>query len=433
MKGSIRKKGKKYYYRFYIETPTGKKKQIEKAGTASKSETEKLMREAIREYEVRRITPSGSNITLGALLDMWSEEVLSVSPLSNGTIDNYTQAIKRIRKCSIAEQRLKNITADKLQGYLDMLLYGGADDNGTSYSGYSTEYLRSFFAVLRHAFKWAVFPKGFITFDPMQYVKLHRKSVRYDIFSEDPQKTSDVPTISRSQFDEVVKTLKSMGSAAVLPIQIAYYTGLRIGEACSLVWEDINLEEQYMIVRRSARRNTSRKKLELGPAKRNKIRTVDFGNDLSTILYEAKAAQKKDIDDGRVTFHNYYEEVTIKGRVHYDLHTIGRVDPIPDTYKAINLVSIREDGAYEGPEHVAEMCRCAASVIEGLSGFHFHMLRHSYTSNLLQSGASPKDVSELLGHADISTTLNIYAHASRDTRRRSAHLLDEVNEIDKTY
>ena len=59
-------------------------------------------------------------------------------------------------------------------------------------------------------------------------------------------------------------------------------------------------------------------------------------------------------------------------------------------------------------------------------GFHFHQLRHTFTSNLLSNGAAPKDVQELLGHADVSTTMNIYAHSTREAKRSSARLLDKV-------
>lgn len=70
------------------------------------------------------------------------------------------------------------------------------------------------------------------------------------------------------------------------------------------------------------------------------------------------------------------------------------------------------------------MCRTARKKLEGLEDFHFHMLRHTYTSNLLSNGAAPKDVQELLGHTDVSTTMNIYAHATREAKRTSARLLD---------
>ena len=47
-KGSVRKKGKKWYYRFYVEDESGKMVQREFAGTESKSETESLLRKAMR-------------------------------------------------------------------------------------------------------------------------------------------------------------------------------------------------------------------------------------------------------------------------------------------------------------------------------------------------------------------------------------------------
>ena len=58
--------------------------------------------------------------------------------------------------------------------------------------------------------------------------------------------------------------------------------------------------------------------------------------------------------------------------------------------------------------------------------FRFHDLRHTFTSNLLSNGAAPKDVQELLGHSDVSTTMNIYAHSTWEAKRTSARLLDKV-------
>ena len=50
-KGSVRKKGKKWYYRFYIEDESGNLVQREFVGTESKSETEALLRKAMEDYE----------------------------------------------------------------------------------------------------------------------------------------------------------------------------------------------------------------------------------------------------------------------------------------------------------------------------------------------------------------------------------------------
>ena len=75
-KGSVRKKGKKWYYRFYVEDASGNLVQKEFAGTENKSETEKLLRQAMEDYEAKRFVAKAENITLGELLDLWAEEEL---------------------------------------------------------------------------------------------------------------------------------------------------------------------------------------------------------------------------------------------------------------------------------------------------------------------------------------------------------------------
>ena len=102
-KGSVRKKGKKWYYRFYVEDASGNLVQKEFAGTESKSETEKLLRQAMEDYEAKRFVAKADNITLGELLDLWAEEELKTGTLSNGTVGNYLQAIGRIKQHPISK------------------------------------------------------------------------------------------------------------------------------------------------------------------------------------------------------------------------------------------------------------------------------------------------------------------------------------------
>ena len=92
-KGSVRKKGKKWYYRFYVEDASGNLVQKEYAGTESKSETEKLLRQAMDDYESKKFIAKSENITVGELLDIWAEEELKTGTLSNGTVQNYLGAV----------------------------------------------------------------------------------------------------------------------------------------------------------------------------------------------------------------------------------------------------------------------------------------------------------------------------------------------------
>ena len=75
-KGSVRKKGKKWYYRFYVEDESGRQVQREFAGTESKSETEALLRKAMEDYEAKKFVAKSENATVGMLLDMCLYEYL---------------------------------------------------------------------------------------------------------------------------------------------------------------------------------------------------------------------------------------------------------------------------------------------------------------------------------------------------------------------
>ncbi len=229
-KGSVRKKGKKWYYRFYVEDASGNLVQKEYAGTESKSETEKLLRQAMDDYESKKFVARTDNLTVGELLDMWAEEELKVGTLSNGTVENYLGAIRSIKKHPIAERKLKTVTAEHLQAFLDLLTFGGEFPDGKVRKGYSKDYIHSFSAVLHQAFRFAVFPKQLITFNPMQYIKLKKQAEDVDLFSDDEAEEGIQP-ISHEDYEKLMEYLKVKNPPAILPIQIAYYAGLRIGEA----------------------------------------------------------------------------------------------------------------------------------------------------------------------------------------------------------
>ena len=325
------------------------------------------------------------------------------------------------------DRKLKTVTAEHLQAFMDFLTFGGQNPDGTTAKALSKGYLRLFSAVLQGAFRFAVFPKRLITFNPMQYVVWRGKKEEYELFSDEDGETASTPTLSYEQYQRLEDFLKKKNNPALLPIQIAYYTGLRIGEVCGLTWQDINLEEQYLTVRRSMRYNGARHKTEIGATKRKKIRTVDFCDTLAAILKTAKTEQHKNrFRYGELYSLNYYLEVKEKDRTYYEVYSLPRSEEVPEGYKELSFVCLRPDGAFEAPSTVGIMCRTARKKVEGLEDFHFHMLRHTYTSNLLSNGAAPKDVQELLGHADVSTTMNIYAHATREAKRTSARLLDKV-------
>lgn len=423
--GSVRKKGDMYYYRFYVEDEvTGKRKQVERKGTASKRETEALMRKAIEDYEATKIVSKVGNTTVGDLLDRWVQESLVPGHLSNGTVETYEGRVDLIKRHPIAQRKLQTITPEHLQRYVDELCFGYTKPDGTVVPPKSKGYLFQFSAVLRGAFRFAVIPARLLSYNPMEYVEFRYPQEKPDIFGED-EEVEMSSIITHDKYCELVDYLREHNPRALLPVQIAYYTGCRIGEACSLAWTDIDLDEQYLTIRRSVTYSKTRKVLEIDTTKRAKTRTVDYCDTLATILRKAKVEQAKNkLEYGSYYQQNYYKTVNIKSRTYYELYGLPSSEEAPDGYKPISFVCLRPDGKLERPDTMAYALRVARKHIDGLEAFHFHLFRHTYTSNMLDSGASEKDVQEALGHASFKTTSH-YAHGNRKRRRTASLNLDK--------
>ena len=173
----------------------------------------------------------------------------------------------------------------------------------------------------------------------------------------------------------------------------------RLSRRCGLTWQDINLEEQCLTIKRSIRYDGIKHKNIIGPTKRKKVRIVDFGDTLTEILKAARKEQLKNrMQYGELYHRNYYKEVHVKNRVYYEYYHLDGTQEVPADYKEISFVCLRPDGSLELPSTLSIVCRSVSKKLEGFEDFHFHQLRHTYTSNLLSNGAAPKDVQELLGH-----------------------------------
>ncbi len=367
------------------------------------------------------------NITLGQLLDVWVEEDLKMGSMSNGTVELYQNIVKMMKRHPICKKDLIAVTSEHLQTFMDQISFGGKTEDFDSHEGYAKEYAKKPHAVLNHAFRFAVFPKKYITYNPMQYVVMHKRNDDTDIFGSEDELSGGIKPLTDDMYKHMIGYLEIHHPDAVLPVQIAYYSGLRLGEVSGLTWRDINLEEQYMTVRRSITYDTVRHKLEIGTTKRAKVRIVDFGDTLTRILSNVK--QKRMIDEKTygLRYHDcYYTKVLEKNRVYYDYYDTDRTKTLSEEYHAIDFVCRRENGILMRPSTIKSVCWCVSKKVSGFENFHFHVLRHTYTTNLLASGAKLKDVQELLGHSAMSTTMDIYAHATRESKRSTVRLLDKI-------
>lgn len=161
-------------------------------------------------------------------------------------------------------------------------------------------------------------------------------------------------------------------------ILLALKSGLRFGEIIALNWEDIDFPNKLLTVRHSIVRGI------MGSPKSNKIRYIPLTDSLIEMLW----SKPKNEDY---------------------IFTLGNNKPMKQIYCLKNLNRI-----------------CRKLKIRKIG---WHTFRHSFASHLANNGVSMKVIQELLGHADITTTMR-YAHLSPITLRESIRTLDNRKTIE---
>jgi integrase len=94
-------------------------------------------------------------------------------------------------------------------------------------------------------------------------------------------------------------------------------------------------------------------------------------------------------------------------------------------WKEGDIVFSNMYGGYIEPANLHEHFK---SILKkaGLPNIRFHDLRHSAATILLEMGVHPKVVQELLGHSNISTTMDVYSHVLPSMQQEAANKLDDL-------
>src|SRR5262249_53200287 len=146
------------------------------------------------------------------------------------------------------------------------------------------------------------------------------------------------------------------------------------GELLALTWDDVDLKNGRVVVRRNVSRGV------VGTPKGGRSREVPLSDHAASALRELPSRFAR-----------------------------GLVFPA------------------EGGRHLRKNeCKwplCAACAGAGLRAIGWHVLRHTFASQLVMRGEPLKAVQELLGHASIEMTMR-YAHLSPDVRRDAVRVLD---------
>ncbi len=374
MNGSVRKRGDKWYYSFELAKISGKRKRVERIGGRTKKEALRNMRESMTEYQKAGQLIDESEMSVADYLDYWYKNYAEINYKYN-TLEYYRGIINKHLKPGIGMYKIQAITPAALQKLI----------NAKHLEGYSKSSVQSFMNVLYKAFGMAVYPYQFIKLDPMRHVKLPR----YD----QVKKEDDLKLISMEQFKEILERFPR-GSSFYVPLQIGWNTGMRAAEVCGLTWECVNLDQKTIRVEKILI-TKAKGVTEFGtPKTPSSLRTITISDALVNILKNQKRDQ-------------------IKNRLKYG--------PL---YTESNHVSTKENGQPVTTNSLKYLSRVVN--YELMINYNFHSLRHTHASMLLAAGANIKAIQERLGHSQIATTMDTYAHVTKNLQSSTAQFLDQI-------
>lgn len=191
-----------------------------------------------------------------------------------------------------------------------------------------------------------------------------------------------IEVLTVANHKKILNYIKGNFSFQALGIYICLTTGLRIGEICALRWEDINVQSGTLQVKRTIERiyiiEGDRKHTEViinDPKTPNSIREIPLSAEALSLIkplmkvvntgFYVISNDPKPIEPR--TYRNYYKKLM----------------------KSLDIPIIK-----------------------------FHGLRHSFATRCIESNCDYKTVSVILGHSDISTTLNLYVHPNMEQKKR---------------
>jgi integrase len=365
--GSItRRKDGLYMARYTVQTATGVKRKAVYAKTR-KEVSEKLT--AAMADASKGITADGGPKTVGAFLTSWLKNSVRGS-VRKSTYDRHESLCRVHLIPALGRKKLKTLGASDVAGF-----YRSRLDSGCSAASVHKMH-ETLHKALKQAVRW-----GYMTKNPADDVDVPRVH------------TEEVHPLSRDEARMFLKVVR--GDRLEALYMVALHTGLRQGELLALRWEDVDIEEKTLIVRRTITKDGG--KLLMGPTKTTKgRRTVKLTRDAADALREHLTRQLEEIEG------------------------------LGDLFEDNGLVFCTAKGTLINPSNLRKRSFAPLLVRAGLPHMTFHQLRHTAATILLLKNVNPKIVSEMLGHASIAITLDTYSHVLPNMQDSAVAAMEEA-------
>jgi integrase len=315
--------------------------------------------------------------TFGEYLSYW----LETYKLNLGirTYETYSMIIDVHLKPALGNIPLAKLLPAHIQQYYTEALANGRKDNkktvGRGLTGCTVlKHHRLIREALHHAVKWELLLRN-----PAEAVQAPKRE------------RVKIETLTRPEIDAMPRATKD--TYLYMPTFLSSGTTMRLGEVLGLPWTDVNLKgEAYLSVTQTLK-ETKDGRLHFGPPKsKSSRRRIDLS-----------------------------PEVVVELKAHKKSQAAEKLAAGP-AYQDHGLVCCLQDGRPIPPFNAGSYWRDVAKRVLGRDA-HFHMLRHTAATMMLEQGEPIKRVSEMLGHASIALTGDTYGHVTPAGRKHAANTL----------
>ncbi|WP_068505890.1 tyrosine-type recombinase/integrase [Paenibacillus kribbensis] len=363
----FRKRGTKWEYRIkFTNQKTGLPDETSKGGFKSKTEASLAAAKAQLELEYYGFLPDGNEL-VETYFGKWMETYKkpNLKPIT------YSVQERNVRLNILprwGKKKMKQINRNEYQEWINELK-----------EKYSEGTVRRIHSIFSCAMNDAVHEFNILRENPVQRIKIPKdrdkvKKIKY---------FTKIQLKSFLEYTRPVKNAKYKASMQYLALfTLLAHTGLRIGEALALKWDDIDLDKKTLVVNKTLVYPLNSTPYISTPKSKTSGRSIKLDGTTIKILKKHRLNQKEVI----LMYKNYK---AASEDIIFHQHD-GR-------WLRTNVVR----------EYFKEVCKRASIPI--LSP---HALRHTHAVHLLEAGANIKYVSERLGHKSVKITADTYLHVT---------------------
>ncbi|MEK4861779.1 tyrosine-type recombinase/integrase [Staphylococcus sp. FSL W8-0774] len=350
------KRGNKWRYKVHYLDELGNKKYISRSGFKTKAEAKKNALET--ELNLKKGFKEEKHYSLNEWLNYYLE-TWRKNKISDNSYEIEQFSKKRILSF-YNDVDIKAITPSMHQKFINHLI-----DNG-----YSKSTLSKTHNLLKRALERAKYDR-LIYFNPCDGITLQHKNLK------EQEKAKYLP---KEKIRPFLETVRKRDMYQYFLFRTLIETGMRIGEASALNWNDYDRKSKTIKINKSY----NQKKNTFGPTKNKENRTIFISDELANELFKLKLLQNGNKIANSELYNTNYDFIFC--------NEFG--DPLPRSTTHNTMIYVTRKLLGEGNE------------------LSIHKLRHTHATLLLESNVPMKVIQERLGHKSETITSDVYSHVT---------------------